>query len=147
MKRFKRQLICDQRGEIIVDTLVMLIVSVVILMTLIEFLGVFMTFQNVNFIGKRLARAVEVSGSVQGLDTTFDELCDKTKMAGDIDYQIQASYCDSGNRRIQLRDTFTLTVSYTYYLNIFTPDFAPPLRLTFPLTSRVIGMSEVFYKE
>lgn len=127
-----------------VDTLVKILVATVFLMTLVEFYAIFMKYQNVSYVARRLTRAVEVSGTVEGIDADFNNLCSMSKLDGAA-YNIEATYFNSSGA-IQLRDTFTVEVTYTYYLNIFSPSFGAPVKLPINMRAKAGGMSEVFYK-
>jgi hypothetical protein len=143
MKRL-RNLASGRRGELMVDTLVMCIVVVVFLLTLIEFYGIFIKYQNVNTVARRMTRAVEVSGTTNGLQTTFDTLVANAGLQG-ATFEVNATFFD-GTGAIQLRDHFTVTVNYPYRFNIFSPDFSDPVGFVIPMNSSVTGMSEVFHK-
>ena len=132
----------DRRGELMVDVLFQCLIIIVFIMTLTEFYGIFMKVQNMNFIARRLTRSVEISGTVSGLSGEFDTLCGELGLTG-ASMQVDAAYCD-GVSRIQLRETFKVTVRYTYYFNIFAPDNGSPLRISIPLTVSLTGMSEVY---
>jgi len=134
----------NKRGEVMVDTLVKFLVVTVFLLTLIEFYALFMRYQNVSYTARRLTRAIEVSGTTEGIDGDFSNLVSMTNLDG-ASYSIDAPYFDSSGK-IQLRDTFTVEVRFTYYLNVFSPSFGPPVRLPINMTARVGGMSEVFHK-
>jgi hypothetical protein len=53
-------------------------------------------------------------------------------------------YC--ADQKIQLRDTFTITMTYSYPFTIFTPSFAPPVEIQIPMKVSITGMSEKFWK-
>lgn len=131
-----------KRGEMVVDVLIYCLVGTIALMTIIEFYNVFMKYQNLTFVTRRLVRAVEVTGTTAGLQTVFDELVDSTGLDG-ATFSVNAVYCDGVNR-IQLRNTFTITVDYVYQLNVFTPDNAASVAIPIDMQTSMGGMSEVY---
>ena len=143
-KRRIAALVNDRRGDMFVETLVKLVVVTVFLLSLVEFYAIFIKYQNVNFVARRMVRAIEVSGGTQGIGTMFSNISTQVKLNG-ATYTIEAVYCN-GNGGIQLRDTFTVEVKYTYYFTVFSPNFSPPLRIPINMSAKFGGMSEVYHK-
>ena len=133
-----------KRGDIMVEILVKVLVVTVFMLTLIEFYSMFTKYQNVSYVARRLTRAIEVSGTTDGISSDFAGLVSMTNLDG-ASYSIDAPYFDSSGK-IQLRDIFTVEVNYTHYINIFTPTLGVPVRIPINMTARNAGMSEVFYK-
>jgi hypothetical protein len=134
----------NKRGEIMVDVLVKFLVVTVFLLTLVEFYALFMRYQNVSYVARRLTRSIEVSGTTEGANGDFANLISMANLDG-ASFTIDAPYFDSSGK-IQLRDTFAVEVRFTYYINVFSPTVGPPMRLPISMTARMGGMSEVFHK-
>lgn len=129
--------------EIIIKTLVF----ITLIATAISFFGVFTTYLNVNYAARRVVREIEISGRVSS-DTysLFDELKANTNMGDAASMNVSASYFNAAQKKIQLRDTFTVTVRSSYRINIFTPTGGTPVGFDIPLVARLTGMSEKFWK-
>jgi Flp pilus assembly protein TadG len=147
MNRLKNRLaalVQHRRGEMMVEVLVKFLITTVFVLTLIEFYGIFTRYQNLEFAARRAARAIEVSGSVQGVEAAFQSLCNRNGLDGAA-LSITAVYCN-GSGGIQLRDTFSISASFTYQMRIFTPNEGLAVTLPIPLRVNLTGMSEVYYK-
>ncbi|GHU94339.1 hypothetical protein FACS1894208_05240 [Clostridia bacterium] len=127
--------------EIIVKTLIV----VVFLLTVINLYNVFIKYQNVNYICRRVVRAIEVEGQVNGnIDSVFNQLTAQLNI--NASYTVKnTSYWDY-SRKIQLRDNFTVEVTATYDFQVLSPLFAPPVIISIPLKADITGMSEVYWK-
>lgn len=129
------------------EMIIMTLVVVVFLMTVINFYSIFMMYQNVTYICRRVVRAIEVEGAYS---SDITDLFDTLKVELDVpDAEITISnvtYFDHSARTIQLRETFTITVSYTFQMEILNPMFTPPVTVPIPLTAKLTGMSEVYHK-
>lgn len=148
-----RRLLRDQRGDIMVNTLLSVVVFVVIMITFINLAGVFVTYQNLSYLTKNIARSVELAGGVDnGVEAQIaladaalqSEFCEGLDSAntGDI---ITANYFSG--RHIQLRERFTVTCRCTYRVPIVTPQLGlEPVTIDIPLAVTIEGMSEVYWK-
>lgn len=152
MKKLQR-LCQDQRGDIFVSTILSVLVFVAIMVSFINLAGVFVTYQNLSYLTKNIARSVELAGGVdESVEAKIaiadrelrNDFCDGLDSAasGDI---ISANYF-SGSR-IQLRDSFTVTCRCTYKVPIITPQLGlEPITIDIPLAVSIEGMSEVYWK-
>lgn len=134
----------NQRGDLNVGFLIQFFCFICALLTVISLFQVFTTHSNVSFVARRVARAVEVTGAYDSNITAyFSELVDTVGLQG-ARLDIDASYIPGG-KRIQLRDRFTVTVSYDGEWLLFQP---LGYRVALPLyyRGRISGMSEVFHK-
>jgi len=144
----------DRRGDIFVSTLVSVLVFVVILITFVNLAGVFVTYQNLSYLTKNIARSVELAGGVDGsveaaislADAELHtEFCDGLEST-DIGTIIDATYIQGSH--IQLRDSFTVRCSTVYRVPIITPRMGlTPVTIDIPLAVSIDGMSEVYWKE
>jgi uncharacterized membrane protein len=125
--------------ELIIKTLIV----VVFLLTVINLYNVFIRYQNVNYVAKRVARAIEIEGQVNGSVTSlFNSL--NSQLGLNASYQVtNTSYFDA-SRKIQLRNTFTVEVRASFNFHILSPMFAPPVVIGIPLKANITGMSEVY---
>jgi len=55
-------------------------------------------------------------------------------------------YCDGQSQKIQLRDTFTVTMTDSYAFILFKPSFTLPVQINIPMKVSITGMSEKYWK-
>ena len=129
--------------EIIIKTLVF----ITLIATAISFFGVFTAYLNVNYAARRVTREIEISGRVSS-DTyaLFNNLKTTTNMGDTATMSVTAAYFNAAQKKIQLRETFTVTVNSSYRINIFTPTGGTPVGFDIPLVVRLTGMSEKYWK-
>jgi hypothetical protein len=141
---FIKKLFTDKKGSSYFDLMVKTLVVITLMLTVISFLSVFTTYLNLNFICRRVVRVVELEGQVS--DRAYDvfyRLKQQTGLSPEMDVE-DVEYCE--DQKIQLRDTFTVTMTYRYPFTIFTPSFAPPLEVQIPMAVSISGMSEHYWK-
>lgn len=129
--------------EIILKTLVFM----TLIATAISFFGVFTSYLNLNYAARRVVREIEISGKVS-TDTynLFNNMKTNTNIGDSASMSVSASYFDVTSRKIQLRDTFTVTCRSSYRINVFTPVGGTPVGFDIPLKISLTGMSEKFWK-
>jgi len=129
--------------EIIIKTLVF----ITLIATAISFFGVFTAYLNVNYAARRVTREIEISGRVFS-DTyaLFNNLKTTTNMGDTATMSVTAAYFNAAQKKIQLRETFTVTINSSYRINIFTPTGGTPVGFDIPLVVRLTGMSEKYWK-
>ena len=132
-------------GAMYVDFLVQFFIAITVVVTVISFFNIFVKHQNVVFVAKRLVRAVEVTGKNDiELQAMFVTLVDELGLDG-ADFSLEnVSYLSDGES-IQLRDTFTVVVTYPIEFVIASPGEAT-FSIPFTLQARLPGMSEVFFR-
>lgn len=129
--------------ELILKTLVF----ITLIATAISFFGVFTTYLNLNYAARRVVREIEISGRVSS-DTysLYDDMKSNTNIPNTATMSVSATYFNAAQKKIQLRDTFTVTCSASYRINVFTPKGGTPVGFDIPLKVRLTGMSEKFWK-
>ena len=129
--------------EIIIKTLVF----ITLIATAISFFGIFTTYLNINYAARRVTREIEITGKVSS-DTyaLFNDMKARTSIGDTATMDVTATYFNAAQKKIQLRDTFTVTIASTYRINIFTPTGGSPVGFDIPLVVRLTGMSEKFWK-
>ncbi|MEG6521365.1 DUF4320 family protein [Desulfotomaculum sp. 1211_IL3151] len=139
-----QKLLLDKKGSTYFELMLKTLVVITLMLTVISFLSVFTTYLNLNHICRRVVRVVELEGQVS--DRAYDvfyRLKQQTGLSPEMEID-DVEYCDG--QKIQLRDTFTITMKYRYPFTIFTPSFAPPLKVEIPMKVRIGGMSEHYWK-
>jgi hypothetical protein len=142
LKRLK-----DNRGNEMLEMIITTVVVILLMATCTSILVTFSKFDEVSAVCRRITRSIEVSGIVDS--TTYsmvDELGTDSNLVSPT-VSVDATYYDSAAGKIQIRDTFKVTVTCGYKVEIIVPDFtSSSVYVTLPLTARMTGMSEVFWK-
>lgn len=139
-------LLSCRKGEMFYEVIIKTLIVVVFMLTVINLYNVFIKYQNVNYLCKRIVRAIEVEGAVSGdVTAKFVELNSQLKLNATFTIT-DVYYFDTSDKTIQLRDNFTVHVRDQYDFTILNPMFAPPVVIPIPLESTLTGMSEVYHK-
>ena len=130
--------------ELIIKTLVF----ITLIATAVSFFGVFTVYINLNYAAKRVVREVEITGQVTGATyDLFREYKERTNIGSGAVMDITADrYFDAAAKKIQLRTNFTVTCRTNYRIDIFTPKGGAGVGIDVPLTVKLTGMSEKFWK-
>ena len=139
-----QKLLSDKKGSSYFDLIIKTLVVLSLMVTVMSFLSVFTTYLNLNHVCRRVVRVVELEGQVS--DRAYDvfyKLKQQTGLSPEMTVE-DVSYCE--DQKIQLRDTFTITMTYSYPFTIFTPSFAPPVEIRIPMKVSITGMSEKYWK-
>jgi len=139
-----QQLLFNRKGSSYFDLMIKTLVVITLMVTVVSFLSVFTTYLNLNHVCRRVVRVVELDGQVS--DQTYDvfnQLKQQTGLSPEMTVE-NVEYCE--DQKIQLRDTFTITMIYNYPFTIFTPSFSPPVVIEIPMKVSITGMSEHYWK-
>ena len=140
-----RKLLLDRRGSAYYELIIKTLVVITLMATLISFLSIFTAYLNLSHMCRRVVRVVELEGQVS--DKAYDvfyRLKEQTGLSPEMTVE-NVQYCD-GSQKIQLRDTFTITMTYNYAFTLFKPSFAPPVQINIPMKVSITGMSEKYWK-
>jgi len=139
-----QQLLFNRKGSSYFDLMIKTLVVITLMVTVISFLSVFTTYLNMDHICRRVVRVVELDGQVsdQAYDA-FYQLKQQTGLSPEMTVE-NVEYCE--DQKIQLRDTFTITMTYSYPFTVFTPSFSPPVVIEIPMKVSITGMSEHYWK-
>ncbi len=130
--------------ELIIKTLVF----ITLIATAISFFGIFTTYLNLNYSARRVVREIEISGRVsEDTYALYEELKSNTNIPDTSTMSVNATYFNAADKKIQLRDTFTVTCETYYRINVFTPKGGAPVGFDIPLRVRLSGMSEKYWKD
>jgi hypothetical protein len=139
-----QKLIFDKKGSSYFDLMIKTLVVLTLMVTVISFLSIFTTYLNLNHVCRRVVRVVELEGQVS--DKAYDvfyRLKQQTGLSPDLAVE-DVNYSDG--QKIQLRDTFTITMTYSHPFTVLTPSFAPPVVIQIPMKVSITGMSEKYWK-
>lgn len=136
-----------KKGSAYYELIIKTLVFITLIATAISFFSIFTVYLNLNYACRRVVREIEIAGQVS-LDTTalFNQLKDNTNIGDGATMTVNASYFNAADRKIQLRNTFDVTCSTSYRFDVFTPLGFEPVGFTIPMTVRLTGMSEKFWK-
>ena len=134
----------NKKGSSYFDLIIKTLVVLSLMVTVMNFLSIFTTYLNLNHICRRVVRVVELEGQVSDhANDVFYRLKQQTGLSPEMTVE-DVTYCTE--QKIQLRDTFTITMTYSYPFTIFTPSFAPPVEIKIPMKVSITGMSEKYWK-
>jgi hypothetical protein len=140
------QKLLNKEGSSYFDLIIKTLVVITLMATVISFLGVFTTYLNLNHMCRRVVRVVELEGQIaEPVYDVFDRLKQQTGLSPEMTVE-DVAYCDEQSQKIQLRDTFTITMAYSYAFTLFKPSFAPPVQIHIPMRVSIAGMSEKYWK-
>ncbi len=138
------KLLFSRKGSSYFDLMIKTLVVITLMVTVMSFLSIFTTYLNLNHVCRRVVRVVELEGEVS--DKAYDvfyRLKQQTGLSPEMTIE-DVEYCE--DQKIQLRDTFMVTMVYSYPFTIFMPSFAPPVQINIPMKVSITGMSEKYWK-
>lgn len=141
---FKKLLFC-RKGSAYYELIIKTLVVITLMATVMSFLSIFTAYLNLNHMCRRVVRVVELEGQVS--DNAYDvfyRLKEQTGLSPEMTIE-DVEYCD-GSQKIQLRDTFTVTMTDSYAFIFFKPSFTPPVQINIPMKVSITGMSEKYWK-
>ena len=143
----KEVLALKKKSSVYYELIIKTMVFITLIATAISFFGVFTSYLNLNYAARRVVREIEISGQVTTATTNlFNTLNTNLNMGEGAAMTVSASYYDAPSRKIQLRDTFTVSCTSSYRINVFTPIDGTPVGFNIPLRVNLTGMSEKFWK-
>ncbi|MCR4719086.1 MAG: DUF4320 family protein [Firmicutes bacterium] len=136
-----------KRASVYYELIIKTVVFLTLIATAISFFGVFTSYLNLNYAARRVVREIEISGQVTSNTTAlFNTLNTNLNMGDGAAMSVAASYFDAVSRKIQLRNTFTVNLTSSYRINVFTPINGTPVGFNIPLRVSLTGMSEKYWK-
>jgi len=140
------KLLCSRKGSSYFDLMIKTLVVITLMVTVMSFLSIFTAYLNLNHMCRRVVRVVELEGQVSDRAyEVFYKLKQQTGLSPEMAIE-DVEYCDGQGQKIQLRNTFAITMTYRYPFRIFTPSFAPPVQIQIPMKVSITGMSEKYWK-
>jgi len=138
-----RSLLRQKEGDEAVSFLLTTAMLVLIFVTLISAMIYIMQYYNASYLCRRVVRSIEITGVYDEAEThnIIDQM--KNSDLEDIDVQVDAAYFSG--RKIQLRQTFSVTLTASYKITVLELG-ANPIVMNLPIRVKVAGMSEVYWK-
>lgn len=139
-----RYLLRQKKGDEAVSFLMTTAMLVLIFAVLVSAMIYIMQYYNASYICRRVVRSIEITGVYDETETM--NLINNLSGSGmeDVDVQVDAVYY-SGNK-IQLRQTFNVTLTGSYKISILELG-VNPITVNLPIKVKVAGMSEVYWKQ
>lgn len=138
-----RSLLRQKKGDEAVSFLLTTAMLVLIFATLVSGMIYIMQYYNASYMCRRVVRSIEISGQYDEAETK--NIVDQIKSSDleDIGVQVDAVYFSG--KKIQLRQTFSVTLTTSYRITILELG-ENPIVLNLPIRVKVAGMSEVYWK-
>jgi len=138
-----RSLLRQKKGDEAVSFLLTTAMLVLIFATLISAMIYIMQYYDASYLCRRVVRSIEITGVYD--ETETQNIIDQMKNSDleDIDVQVDAAYFSG--RKIQLRQTFSVTLTASYKITILELG-ENPIVMNLPIRVKVAGMSEVYWK-
>jgi hypothetical protein len=139
-----RSLLRQKKGDEAVSFLLTTAMLVLIFVTLISAMIYIMQYYDASYLCRRVVRSIEITGVYD--ETKTHDIINQMKNSDmeDIDVQVDAAYFSG--RKIQLRQTFSVTLTASYKITILELG-ENPIVMNLPIRVKVAGMSEVFWKQ
>lgn len=139
-----RGLLRQKKGDEAVSFLLTTAMLVLIFVTLISAMIYIMQYYDASYLCRRVVRSIEITGVYDETETRDIINQMKNSDMEDIDVQVDAAYFNG--RKIQLRQTFSVTLTASYKITILELG-ANPIVMNLPIRVKVAGISEVFWKQ
>ena len=138
-----RHLLRQKRGDEAVSFLLTTAMLVLIFAVLVSAMVYIMQYYNASYICRRVVRNIEITGVYDETETR--DIIDRMKNSDleDLDVQVDATYFSG--KKIQLRQTFSVTLTASYRITILELG-ENPIVMNLPIRVKVAGMSEVYWK-
>ena len=137
-----RGLLRQKKGDEAVSFLLTTAMLVLIFVTLISAMIYIMQYYDASYLCRRVVRSIEITGVYDETETR--DIIDRMKNSDleDIDVQVDAAYFSG--KKIQLRQTFSVTLTASYKITILELG-ENPIVMNLPIRVKVAGMSEVYW--
>ena len=154
-----REAIGNKKGSEVTEMVYSVAMLCILILSVLMILTYAIEVNAVTYAGKRIARMVEITGREDcvddpdqnraynpgGLNALLDELLENSTEINAVASITNVNYVDA-TRRIQLREPFTVQIRATYTIPLLNPGNGAPLELRLPITVKVNGQSEIYWK-
>lgn len=138
-----RCLLREKKGDEAVSFLMTTAMLVLIFAVLVSAMIYIMQYYNASYMCRRVVRGIEITGVYDEAETR--SLISSLSGSDMEDIQVQVDAVYYSGRKIQLRQTFSVTLTGSYRITILTLG-GNPVALDLPIKIKVAGMSEVYWK-
>ena len=135
----------QKNGDAAVDLIMTVAMLILIFAVLVTALIYITEFYTASYICRRVVRTIEISGEYN--ERTVYDLANSLggNNLENMTITVTAPYMRWWNRKIQLRDEFTVRLSANYPIQIMMLG-SRPIRVNLPIQLKLSGRSEVFWK-
>jgi hypothetical protein len=138
-----KNLLREKKGDEAVSFLLTTAMLVLIFAVLVSAMVYIVQYYNASYMCRRVVRNIEVTGQYD--ETAARNLALSLSNGGIEDVQTRVDAVYYSGKKIQLRRTFSVTLTGSYRLTILTLG-ENPVALDLPIIVKVAGMSEVYWK-
>ena len=138
-----RCLLREKKGDEAVSFLMTTAMLVLIFAVLVSAMIYIMQYYNASYMCRRVVRSIEITGEYDEAETR--SLISSLSGSDMEDIQIQVDAVYYSGRKIQLRQTFSVTLTDSYRITILTLG-GNPVALDLPIKVKVAGMSETYWR-
>lgn len=137
---------CDEQGGLFIADLFRIALFMCLIISFIYLPGPFIKYIQIAHLCEVVVDSIEVTGAVNGETAILiDELKDAYGINPDL--VIEGPFCYVGlEKRIQMRERFTVTVEDKIEVKIIKPSFTNPLIVKVPLRKKLVGVSHVYWR-
>jgi hypothetical protein len=136
-------LLREKKGDEAVSFLMTTAMLVLIFAVLVSAMIYIMQYYNASYMCRRVVRSIEITGVYDEAETR--SLISSLSGADMEDIQIQVDAVYYSGRKIQLRQTFSVTLTGNYRITILMLG-GNPVALDLPIKIKLAGMSEVYWR-
>lgn len=140
----KRRFIRDSTGDGYADVAIAMLIILTFTTSLFLLFPIFTAQQSLDQTAKYAARTVELYG--RGDNETLESVFVNEDIMRPDDIQIETTWFDESEKTIQLKTSFTVTVTKTIPITILRPALGNPVVFNVTLTATARGISEVYQK-
>jgi len=140
----KRKFIRDQTGEGYIDVAITMLIIFVIIASLLAIYPIFTAQQSLNQTAKYMARTIELYGKAD--DETLESVTVDGNFLAPDSVEIDTEWQDAVEKTIQLKNSFTVTITRVVPIVILRPALGEPVVINVEITATARGISEVYWK-
>lgn len=140
----KRQFIRNQSGEGFVDVAITILIIFMLMASLMALFPIFTAQQSLNQTAKHMVRTIELYGKAD--DETLRSMMERENFLAPDSVEVETEWFNATAKTIQLKTTFTVTVSKTVPIVIMRPASGEPVVINVQISASERGISEVYHK-
>ena len=143
-KKMFRRHITDETGAFYVDAIIAFMLLIALVFSFLTIPELLIKKQELDYFANAIVRKIERDGMASGgIRQTVNELQAETGIAADVSWSGPFRGADA---KLQIREKFTVTASYTVKIKLMDPSFGAPVFLEIPIKKTLTGVSEVYWK-
>lgn len=140
----KHRFIRDQTAESYIDVAVTILIIFTLMASLLALFPIFTAQQSLNQTARYMARTIELYGKADD-ETLVAVTADGDFIAPDS-VEIDTQWQSAAEKTIQLKTSFTVTLTKTIPIVILRPALGDPVVINVQITAAARGISEVYWK-